>query len=293
MNSPALLLIMTGSLLGLTFPLGKLASEASITPVVWAWLIAAGSATVLLIVHLLSGNKLTLNKRYLKYYALLAVCSLVVPNVLIFTVIPELGAGFTGILFTLSPIFTLALSSLWRVKVPNWLGVIGIVVGLIGATIVTLTRGEAGQPAGLIWILAGLCIPVSLAVGNIYRTTGWPKGASAFELAIGINITAAIQLFIVILVTSDASAILDILLIKKLAIAQVIGSSAMFSIFFRLQQVGGPSYLSQIGYIAAGVALLAGTLFLDERYSMITWIGAGVIVLGIGFSIVAQRSQIK
>ena len=36
--------------------------------------------------------------------------------------------------------------------------------------------------------------------------------------------------------------------------------------FFRLQAVGGPVYLSQIGYVAAAVGLFSGTLFLGESY---------------------------
>ena len=63
----------------------------------------------------------------------------------------------------------------------------------------------------------------------------------------------------------------------------------MFTLFFRLQEVGGPTYLSQIGYVAAAVALFSGTVFLSEKYSMVTWIGAAFIVLGVLTSIRAQQ----
>ena len=155
----------------------------------------------------------------------------------------------------------------------------------------TLTRGQVDQPASLIWILTGLCVPISLAVGNVYRTLAWPEGASPFELAIGSNLAAAILLYVIVVMSSQMDAFLDLLPIKKLALMQIAGSAAMFSVFFRLQQVGGPTYLSQIGYVAAGVALFSGTLFLGERYSIVTWFGAAVIVAGIGLSIVAQQQQ--
>jgi drug/metabolite transporter (DMT)-like permease len=290
-NSPMWLLLVTGGFLGLNFPLGKLANDASVSPVVWAWLISAGAGMVLFVVLLLSGKRVSLRRNYLKYYVLSSVCSLVVPNILIFTVIPKLGSGFTGILFTLSPIFTLGLSSLWQVHLPTRLGVVGIVVGFAGAIIVTLTRGEVSQPAGLGWILAGLCIPISLAIGNIYRTICWPKGGDPLALSVGSNLTAAMLLFIVAITTGPISAFQGLLVIKEVALAQVIASTIMFSVFFRLQQVGGPTYLSQIGYVAAGVALFAGTLFLGERYSVATWLGAAVIVAGVGFSVVAQQQK--
>ena len=288
-DSPGLLLLLTGGFLGLTFPLGKLASEAQISPVVWAWLIAAGSGSVMLAIYVFSGNKISLRGNYIKYYFVLSVCSLVIPNILIFVVIPKLGSGFTGILFTLSPICTLALSLIFKVRIPTCLGALGIAIGLLGAVMVALTRGEINQPASFYWVLTGLCIPISLAIGNLYRTVAWPEGATPFELATGSNLAAAIQLFVILLVFSEASEISDLLHVKKLALMQVIGSVIMFSMFFRLQQIGGPTYLSQIGYIAAGVALIAGTLFLGERYSLLTWIGAAVIVVGIGLSVVAQR----
>ena len=56
--------------------------------------------------------------------------------------------------------------------------------------------------------------------------------------------------------------------IPFITIAQVIASAAMFAFYFRLQAVGGPVYLSQIGYVGAGVGLLSGTLLLGERYQM-------------------------
>jgi len=288
-NSPALLLFLTGGFLGLTFPLGKLASNASVSPVVWAWIISAGSGLVLLLIHTVAGKKISIRTEYLKYYLISSVFSLVIPNLLIFNVIPKLGSGFTGILFTLSPIFTLALSFVWQVQMPNKLGVAGILVGFLGAVIVTLTRGEMNQPAGLVWVLAGLSIPISLAAGNLFRTIAWPRGASPFELAIGSNLSAAILLFAVVAVISDLSAFQVLLSVKTLSFIQIFGSAAMFSVFFRLQQIGGPTYLSQIGYIAAGVALFSGTLFLGEMYSLVTWLGAIIIFIGIVFSIVAQK----
>ncbi len=290
-HSPAALLLLTGGTLGLTFPLGKLASEAAVSPIVWSWVISAGAGVCLLLLQIASGKTVSLKSNYLKFYVISAIFSIVVPNLLIFNVIPKLGSGFTGILFTLSPIITLTLSSLVNVQRPQFLGLLGIAVGFIGAVVVTLTRGEVGQPASVFWIFLGLCIPLSLASGNIYRTLAWPKGAGAFELSIGSNLTSALMLLCIMFAYSDLSDLYQLMSVKEIALAQVIGAAVMFSVFFRLQQVGGPTYLSQIGYVAAGVALISGTVFLGERYSLITWLGAVVIVVGIALSIVGQRTH--
>ena len=59
--------------------------------------------------------------------------------------------------------------------------------------------------------------------------------------------------------------------------------------FFRLQSVGGPVYLSQIGYVGAAVGLVSGMLFLGEHYRLLTWIGALIIVAGVLMTTRAQK----
>jgi len=154
-----------------------------------------------------------------------------------------------------------------------------------------LTRGELDQPASVLWVLTALLIPASLAVGNLHRSIAWPEDAKPMQLAIGSNLAAAVLLFMLAVANSQVSEFVTLFSIKKLIIIQVVGSAAMFSVFYRLQRVGGPTYLSQIGYIAAGVALFTGTYFLDERYSFITWFGAAVIVCGILLNVVAHQQK--
>jgi len=255
----------------------------------WAWLVSFGAGSCLLLARLLSGRRVALNGEHLRFYLLSALVSLVIPNLLIFSVIPRLGSGFTGILFTISPVFTLLLSVVWRVRTPTGIGIAGIAIGFAGALLVTSSRGELSQPASAIWLLAGLCIPASLAIGNVYRTVAWPCQAQPMELAIGSNLASATLLLALMLVRGEGAALAGLAAIPAVAAAQVLASTAMFSLFFRLQQVGGPTYLSQIGYVGAAVALLAGTGVLGERYAWPTWAGALVILIGIALSVRAQQ----
>ena len=76
-----------------------------------------------------------------------------------------------------------------------------------------------------------------------------------------------------------------------LVLAQIASASAMFVFFFRLQAVGGPVYLSQIGYVGAAVGLISGTLVLGERYQLLTWLGAAIITIGIVMTTKAQSRK--
>lgn len=290
-NSAFGLLIVAGGLLGLALPFGKMATQAGLPGMLWAFVVSCGAGSVLLIALALTGRRIPLTRHRLRYFIVVAAISYALPNFLLFTAVPHLGAGYAGILYTISPVMTLMLSLLLGVRRPNPLGVAGIVVGFIGALIVTLTRGEAGRPADILWVVIGLMVPVSLAAGNIYRTYDWPEGAGPIELAAGSHLAAALLLLLGLAITGNAGSFALLPGIPLLVVAQVVSATTMFAFFFRLQAVGGPVYLSQIGYVAAAIALVSGIFFLGERYQLLTWIGAAIIVVGVVMTTKAQMQK--
>jgi drug/metabolite transporter (DMT)-like permease len=76
--------------------------------------------------------------------------------------------------------------------------------------------------------------------------------------------------------------------IPALIALQLTVSTIMFLMFFRLQQIGGPTYLSQIGYVAAAVGVIIGVAYFGETYPMSVWAGAGIIAAGIALSTFGQ-----
>ncbi|MDQ2632949.1 MAG: EamA family transporter, partial [Pseudomonadota bacterium] len=116
------LLVVTGGLLGLTLPLGKIATDAGVPAVAWAFVVSLGAGGVLLVALLLGGDRIRLNAHKLRYFFVTAAISYALPNLLMFSVMPHVGAGYTGIMFTLSPVITLILSILLGVRRPNLLG---------------------------------------------------------------------------------------------------------------------------------------------------------------------------
>ncbi len=138
----AFLLIATGTLLGLILPLGKIAAQAGVPPAMWTFLFSASAGLILSAVLLLQGKSVGFSGGRLRYYICTAIISYALPNLLILSAIPRLGAGFTGIMYTLSPVITLLLSMGFGLRRPNGLGIGGIAVGFIGAVMVAMTRGE-------------------------------------------------------------------------------------------------------------------------------------------------------
>lgn len=289
LQNPIALLLTTGVLIGLNFPFGKVAVEAGISPILWAALISAGASLTLLPILLLKGETFLQSSAAARYAIISGLITFVIANLLVFTVIPHVGSGFIGIMFALSPVFTLSISVLFRLKAPGTLGFVGIMLGLAGATIVAWSRQSAQLDLSIWWILAAILVPVTLAVGNVYRTVAWPAGSSPDQLAFWSHLFSLLMLGLVLLVYEGSIDLAQLAAAPLTSLAQFIIAGLTFPIFFRLQQFGGPVLLSQLGYVAAAVGLVAATLFLGETYRLLTWAGAGIIAVGIACTVIAQR----
>ena len=287
-HSPGFLLVAVGLLLGINFPLGKLAVGAGIPPIVWAAVISTGGAAILGAAMPALRLRAKVDARHLRYFAVIAVISYALPNVLVYSLIPKLGSGYVAILFTLSPMFTVALSFAARLRAPSRLELVGVGVGFLGAILVATSRGEIGRSVDWIWVALGIVIPLSLASGNVYRTLAWPKDAVPLWLAVGSNAISALLLILASSLVSGAGGFESLLIIPGIVAIQIAGSALMFALFFRLQAIGGPVTLSQIGTVAAAVGVIIGTFGLGERYSLVVWSGVALIAIGIGLTLRAR-----
>jgi drug/metabolite transporter (DMT)-like permease len=291
LQRPAVLLVVTGTLIGLNFPLGKIAGQAGVTPMLWALLISLGATLALLPVLAVTRQLSRPSRPVLRYTFISAAISFVAPNLLLFTVIPHIGAGYAGLMFALSPVFTLALASLFRLETASPLGLLGIALGLIGAIVVSLSHGADPQGPAWGWLLAALCVPATLAAGNVYRTLDWPERTPPNVLAFwGHAISSAIFVSLLLL-TRGTLPIAELASTSTAALLQMLVAGMTFPAFFRLQQLGGPVLLSQIGYVAAAVGLVVATVFLGEQYQSLTWLGAVVIAAGIAITVIAQLGE--
>lgn len=289
LQSPAFLLLAVGTLLGLNFPLGKLAQAAQVPAVLWAALISLGASSLLGAWLLLRRRPVVCDAQHLRYFVITALVSYALPNLLVLAAMAHLGSGPTAMMFTLSPLFTALLSRLAGLRAPARLEYWGIAIGFGGALLVALARGEAGRPAAWLWVGVGLLIPLLLALGNVYRSLDWPPRADGTWLAVGSHGVAALLLLALCALTGAWRGLPALAGVPWLAAAQVAAAVLMFPLFFRLQALGGPVLLSQIGTVGAGVGVAVGAGLLGERYPPLVWGGVALIALGIGLTVWARR----
>ena len=309
------LLLICGTLIGVNFPLAKVATAEGVSPVAWVFLVSLGSALGAGLVLLAAQfrqpakqaatpantettakpdiwpniwPKIGLNGPTLRYALIAGPLTFAAPNLLGFSVLPYTGAGYAGLMFALSPVTTLALSTLFGMKTTSRLGMVGIAVGMFGAMLISYARTRDQAAPAMLWLLLAFAIPVVLAMGNVYRTLDWPEGARPDSLAFWSYLFASLVYLMVLLVTEGTAMLEPLAAVPLLSALQILAALALAPFLFRLQQLGGPVMLSQIGYVAAAVSLGVSTLFLGEHYNLATWTGAAVIAAGIAITILAN-----
>ena len=288
LSNPAALLLGTGVTLGLLAPLGKLAHQAGIDPFLWAALISFVPGLCLAMVT----YKENWGRGDLYVFgAISGLFAYVIPNAILFSAMPHIGSGLGGLMFALSPVVTAALSLIFKVRPPSRGLLTAVALGFVGALLIVLGRNALAMPDAPQWLLIALLMPVSLAIGNVYRTARWPKDAPPTQIGAASNLLSVLPL----LALSWWNSGLNLGSIADhwgLSFAQWLASLVMFSLFFRLQWIGGPTYLSQIGYVAAALSLAIGATVFGETYPPLVWAGAAFILAGI-VSVALDRSAAK
>lgn len=279
--APLLSLLGVGGLLGLSTNLAKLSANSGLNPItllIWS----INGATILLTILLgLKGRLPRFSKQLLEYSIVSSLVGVVGPNLILYAAIPKVGAGFVTLSIAFPPMLTYLGALALRMEKFQYSRASGVILSLAGAVFMAILKLTAPDAVAS-WIIATLMVPVILAIGNIYRTLRWPKGAKTEELALGMLITSSIMLILAGLVSDIPLAVSMESTKSFLLIAvQTIAFAIQYILFFILQEKGGPVYLSLIGSVAAIVGVPIAVYFLGESVPEGLFIGSILIVLGI------------
>ena len=187
-------LVAGGALLGLSTNVAKLAGDVQLSPLAFLFWSITGAALILLVVAALRSNLPPVTGRTLEYYLVSALVGVAGSNLIFFSAIPHIGAGFVALVITLPPLLTYVGALIVRLERFQMMRAMGVMSALAGA--ITLAAHKLSAPdADYAWILLALAGPILLAIGNLYRTLRWPEGVSGDALAPGMLIAAAALLF--------------------------------------------------------------------------------------------------
>jgi len=278
---PFACLLGGGGLIGISTNLAKYAGEIGVTPLAFLFWSITGAAAILLIVALIRHELPPLNARSFEYYFVAALISVAGSNLLLFSAIPHVGAGFVALIISLPPLLTYLGALALRMEQFNIVRALGVAAALLGAGVLA-ARKFSTPDASTFWILIALCGPVLLAIGNIYRTLRWPDKASPSALAPGMLIAASLLLLsFSVLPNFSVKMPLDWLLLGLIGIQAAV-FAGQFLLLFLLQKTGGPVLLSLLGSVGAVVGVPVAIFLQGEMPPEGLFLGASLIALGVG-----------
>ena len=278
------LLLGVGALIALMLPLSKAAMSVGITPLAYAFWQAFGGGLMLFVCQG-RGRAIRWQSNVARYFGFSALTAIALPNVLAFIVVAQIGSGLTATLYALPSIATYAIALMLRMETLSAARAMGLLMGVAGCVLI-LSPSPAGISAETVpWLMLGLLIPLSLAIGNIYRTTHWPRGATPEQLAPGMLLGGAILILVVILFRGEAATLLvGHPTLWVILIIQSMVTAVGYRGFFQLQKRSSPTFLSQLGFVITPAGLLFGILFFNESFGWAVWGGVALLMVGVVFA---------
>ena len=281
------LLLAVGGLLGLIGNVAKLAAASGWPPVALLLWSLLGAGGLLCLLALARGEAPSLRRPYLRYYLISGLVSISLPNALLFSAIPHVGAGFASLCLAFPPLLTYVLALALRMEGLQRVRLLGILIGLAGSLILALGKlGSSDSP--LLWVLATLVMPVFLAIGNVYRSRHWPEGARPLQLAPGMLLTGALLLLPLGLFGVELRPAWEQAAGAWWLAAEVALFAGMYALYFVLQKVAGAVYLSQIGSVTAITGAAVAIFLLGEQGSASMLLAA--LCTTVGVALVALRA---
>lgn len=210
-----------------------------------------------------------------------------IPAILFSTAQTQISSSLTGILNSLTPLFTLVLGILFFNRKSNWAKLAGVLLGLAGASLLILMSSNSGME-GNIWyallvVLAALCYGTSSNLVGTYLKdmSSLTIAAASFGL---VGIPGLIYLFVgtdfVYTMGHHEQAWVSLGYVTLLGLVGTVAASVLF---FRLIQWTSPLFSSTVAYLIPIVALLWGVID-GEPIFFYHFIGMALILIGVYLS---------
>jgi drug/metabolite transporter (DMT)-like permease len=279
--SPLPLLLFVGTLLAVSILLSKIAAGLH-APMLWYLALAMGGSGLILVIMTRGVRGGEAGFVALILFSLGAGALMALGSALGYLTVHKVGAAFIALALAFPPMLTWLLSLIIRLERFDAMRLCGLLIGLAGGVLLAVSKGiGAGSDSNA--IVVACAMPVILAAGNVFRTRFWPKGASPRELAGAMLICGAILTLPFAVYFEGVLEIAVIFQSPMLAIlfVAIVVFVAQYIALFKLQQIAGPVYMSQIGSVAALVGSPVAVFILAEQLPKGFFLSAFLIVIGL------------
>lgn len=272
-------LLLLGSIWGATPVFVKQLAAAGWPPLLIATCAAAGSALILAGVCRIRGIAVPLSRAHLRHYLLTGLFGLALANLVAFTSLPHIPAGFFSLLVPLSPILTVLGAAALGMERATPRRLLGTALGLAGVLVAMGPGAALPDSSALPWALFAALTPACYAASNLLAARLAPPGAPPLALATGTLAAGAVQAGILALLLGQVR--VPPLAGVPVSALQVACTAAAFMIYFRSITRYGSVVTSQTGYVITLTGLAWGWVLFGERPGWLTVPAASLVFAGL------------
>ena len=279
---PLLLLIVLGSLWGLSFSLSKLAASNGIHPFAYAWWQATGAGLFLSLVCWQRGIAFRLDAPHRRFFLATGLVGLVLPNINIVTTARHLPAGLLSTVVTTVPLMTYALAVGLGMEHFRGRKSLGLLVGFLGILLIVVPDSSLPAPEQTGWVLLALLTPALYASSTILSARLRPDTTHSLLAAWGMLVSASLLSTPLMLTTGTFHPLFAEPGIADWAMLGQIGVSCVaYILYFEIIRRSGPVFVSQVGYVVNVFGLGWGYLIFAEQHSAWVWAAIMTVLLGV------------
>lgn len=283
------LLIFNGFLIALMLSLAKEVTSYGIPPITYAFWQTFIAGLILFLFSL--KDKIHPNRHLLIYFVISGLSGIAIPNVIAFYLVTKIGAGFTGIMYALPPIFTFLITTSLGLETLKIKKLMGLSIAVMACSWIMLQRySEVGEGSAR-WYALGMMIPIMLSIGNVYRSVAWPKDIKSMPLAAGTLLASALSLGIFASLNDNELVSTEFSLASQaMILMQGFLTALTYFCTFELLKRSDPVFTSQLGSVAAVFGLVIGSVWFKEVYSVQIYLGVLMVIFGLRLS---NKTSIK
>lgn len=272
-------LLLLGSIWGATPIFVKHLGGLGWPPMLIATWAGLGSAAILLLVCRMRGIAVPLSRLHLRHYAVSGLFGMALANLVGFTALRHVPAGFFSLLVPLSPMLTVLGAAMLGMERATRRRVLGTALGLTGVLVAMSPGAALPDPGVLPWALLAALTPACYAASNVLAVRLAPKGTPPLALAAGTLLAGGLQAacFALLIGQMQAPPVAGI----PVALLQASATAAAFLLYFRSLAAHGGVVTSQTGYVVTITGMAWGWLLFGERPGWLTIPAAALVFAGL------------
>jgi drug/metabolite transporter (DMT)-like permease len=234
-----------------------------------------------------------LPKKEIAASLLLGVFGFFIYQVCTFSALARIPASVNAILVSTNPVFIALFSALILRERINLLRFIGILFALMGAVVVTFNRGfRLEGEINLVGCAFSLCAAFSFALYSVFGkrvlSKNEPLIVSTYALLSGAVLLMLLSGFSVGFTELSKAPNSTWVLIILLSLTMI---GIAYPLWFTCLKRMAASHVSIYIFMTPVFAVILSLLILHERFSWLFWLGGGLVMTGIGITILSAGKQ--